>query len=84
MVRFSTDNWKFSVFSNSVILYTERPKTQMYWMKTSTRHCQTVANAMTRKRFEEIMRRFHVCDNLQLFANGKSETIFKTLPINGV
>ena len=73
IVGFSTDNCEIRTFLAIMLLtgYNGRPRTRMHWEKKPTRYCQGVANSMTRKRFEDIMRCFHVSDNMQLAANDK-------------
>ena len=73
IVGFSTDNCEIRTFLAIMLLtgYNGRPRTRMHWEKKPTRYCQGVANSMTRKKFEDIMRCFHVSDNMQLAANDK-------------
>ncbi|XP_046686779.1 piggyBac transposable element-derived protein 3-like [Homalodisca vitripennis] len=47
------------------------PRKRMYWELSPDTHHDTVSKAMSRNKFEEILRYFHVCDNANLDVSDK-------------
>ncbi|CAK1585629.1 unnamed protein product [Parnassius mnemosyne] len=51
--------------------YSPLPRRRMYWESNEDTHNILVAKSMRRNRFEEILRHFHVVDNINLCPNDK-------------
>ena len=68
IMDFRTDNDEIRTFIAILLLsgYNSRPRMRMYWEKGPDVSCEAVASAMSRTRFEQLMKCFHLCDNLEL------------------
>jgi hypothetical protein len=70
---FELDSETFRLFLAILLLsgYSVRPRRRMYWELQEDVHNDAVSKAMTRRRFEEILRYCHIADNDQLLATDK-------------
>ena len=73
LVGFSTNSSEIRTFIAILLLsgYNDRPRLRMFWEKSPDVYCEAVSNAMSRTRFEDIMKCFHICDNLNLARGDK-------------
>ncbi|XP_033231548.1 piggyBac transposable element-derived protein 3-like, partial [Belonocnema kinseyi] len=64
---------EFKIFLAILLIsgYCCYPRRRMYWECAADVHQAGIANAMSRNRFEEILRFFHVCDNSNLDQSDK-------------
>lgn len=58
--------------------YATLPARRMYWECSPDVHNEAIAKAMTRNRFEEILRYFHIADNMHL---DRSDNFSKVRPL---
>ena len=74
---FSIDADEIRAFLAILLLsgYNPRPRTRMYWESNAFVHCSPLADIMTRKRFEEVMACFHLCDNDNLDRSDKMSKV---------
>ena len=70
---FSIDVGEMRLFLCILLIsgYNSRPRARMYWEQRPDSYCEAIQNAMTRKRFETILKCLHLCDNLDLTPGDK-------------
>ncbi len=73
LTDFVTDVCEMRLFLCIILIsgYNTRPRARMYWDHGPDAHCEAIANAMTRNRFETILKCLHLSDNLNLTPNDK-------------
>lgn len=73
MIDFHTDDCEIKLFLAVLLLsgYNPRPRTKMYFETEEDAACPIVSSLFSRKRFLDLFKCVHLCDNLDLAKNDK-------------